>query len=181
MNRELDKLMARISALRDEELAPIAGTDLAQYRPEAVIYARAELRRRGICSTQVEETERQYPDPGAALRALAPFVRNAILARIDAIGFIIGVLPFALANFQRGWSPHDSTLDHVLRVFGFPFDLWEIGGYAGGRGFLPWGFAADAMIAICAGHCAAWTLRLASRALLNREAKGGVPRHESGL
>jgi len=60
MSDTLNELMERIAQLSDEQLLTMVDVDFTQYRPEALAYARAELRQRGIEPVRrVAEPERQ--------------------------------------------------------------------------------------------------------------------------
>jgi hypothetical protein len=63
MSDALKNLMERIARLSDEQLLAMVDVDFTQYRPEALAYARAELRQRGI------EPVRRVPEPERQPRA----------------------------------------------------------------------------------------------------------------
>jgi hypothetical protein len=73
MDEQTRELMDRIASQSDEELVHMVTADAEQYREDALDYARAELRRRGVdATTAVEESDRESMDAEAPV-SVDPF------------------------------------------------------------------------------------------------------------
>src|SRR5215813_5174728 len=59
---ETQKLKERISSLTDDELVTMVTTEAGDYRQEALDFARAELRVRGINETQLSQDDAERED-----------------------------------------------------------------------------------------------------------------------
>ena len=158
MDIELRDLMDRISELRDDELWTIVHGDSAHYRREALTYAKAEINRRGISSDQVETIRTSTPLESIA-RLRTRLVR-AIRNRAFLIGFLSSSLLFAWANYHSYVHMYPVGLYDVLVYYGFPFDLYQTGGFGGPTMVLWPGFIADTAIAALTGVCVGWVFKL---------------------
>ena len=91
MGAEEDPIVARMQSLSDDELMRVVGVERAEWRPEALEVARAELARRGIVSIPDEAP----PAPSGDRRR--PYLKAGI-----PIGIIIALLLEVLSHlFSR--------------------------------------------------------------------------------
>jgi len=61
MSDEIEELQDRIAALSDDELIEMVTVGARDYREEALDYARAELRKRGVDYSTVQEKDAEPP------------------------------------------------------------------------------------------------------------------------
>jgi len=161
MDTSLDRLIERISGLRDDELCAIVHSDSAHYRQEAIVYAKAEISARGISG-----------DPTDAIRPSsrsAPFARfcnrlvKTIWRKAFHLGFLISLLLFMWANHSSFVHRHTSLCDDCFASWGFPFNTYQTGGLAGLTVVLWPGFIANLAIAACTGVCIGWIFNVVLR------------------
>src|SRR5262249_23398107 len=157
MDTSLDRLIERISGLRDDELCAIVYSDSAHYRPEAIVYAKAEISARGISCDPIDAIR-----PSSRLAPFAPFCNRlvrTIWRKAFHLGFLISLLLFMWANHSSYVHSH-SVLDDGFVCWGFPFEMYQTGGLAG-LTVVRWpGFIANLVIAACAGVCIGWIFKV---------------------
>jgi hypothetical protein len=158
MDTELLELMKRISQLRDDELWTMVHVNSAQYRLEALTYARAEISRRGISPDQIAPI--RTPIPFKSITTLRNRLVSSIRARTFLIGCLSGSFIFAWANYHSYAHMYKVGLDDFFVYCGFPFDLYRGGGFGGESNVLWPGLVADAAIAALAGLCVGCLFKL---------------------
>jgi len=159
MNIEPQELMRRISQLNDQDLLRMAYVDHVQYRLEAITHAEAEIKRRGISfdsAVEIIATDRTAVLP---LRALGRKIWKTMRFSAFGIGFVIGLLPFILINISSYNRMYIGGCDDCVVFFGFPFHLYQTGGFAGPTIILWDGLIAYVVIALCASVFAGWILK----------------------
>ncbi|MCI0489885.1 MAG: hypothetical protein L0229_25110 [Blastocatellia bacterium] len=142
--------MKRISELPDERLLSMVYADYAQYRLEAIAYARAELINRGI---QIDKLDTQrIPDsspahPLVALTiAINTFIQTVVRPYIFPLVFLFSLIAFYAANIYSYNHRYDQIyFDDGDVEFGFPFSLCTTG--VSGIVILWEGLAANILIA----------------------------------
>jgi hypothetical protein len=145
--------------MRDEDLLKMVYLDFAQYRPEALTYAKAEIRKRGVSFNQADLINATGLTPDLPL---AEFWRGLWKARkvlAFCIGFGSGLACFVWANLNSYWNMYRVSCIDCFVFFGFPFDLYQTGGFAGPTTFLWGGLIADIAIAIVVSTVAGWLLK----------------------
>jgi len=170
MDINLDELTERISGLPDDELFVIVHSDSAHYRPEALIYAKAEINARGISCGPMEAT--RPPLPFSQLRAFCNRLVKAIWLKAFHVGFLISLLLFMWANHNSYIHSHVIGCDDFLEYWGFPFEMYQTGGFAGITVVLWPRFIGNIVIAACAGVLIGWIFKVVLRQM-------GAPSHPS--
>jgi hypothetical protein len=134
--------------------------DSPQYRLEAITYAKAEIRKRGISPNQLKVVSGA---DSPSRRRLATFLRNVRRYR-SAIAFFVGFISitsyFAWANYASYMRTYERNCDDCFYSFGFPFYLYQGGGFAGPENVLWAGFIGDVTIAGFFSICGGWMLRV---------------------
>ncbi len=160
MNIEAQKLMERISGLRDDDLLRMLFIDSAQYRPEAITYAKAEMMKRAISFDPTDQIAADDSKLELPLAAVGRRIWNAIQVSAFGIGCVIGLLPFIWANYYSYNRMYDGLSNDFSSSFGFPFDLYQTeGGWGGGPYLFLDGLIADLVLAICAAVCIGWVFK----------------------
>jgi hypothetical protein len=158
MDTELNQLMQRIHQLRDEDLWNMVTVDSYHYRPEALVYAKAEIERRGISDQRTEITT--IPMPLQSMANLGNRLVSAICARVFHLGLLSSFFVFGWANYDSYSHMYEGSCSDCFVYFGYPFELYEAGGFIGGQGILWLGLLADVSIALTTGICFGWILNL---------------------
>jgi len=128
--------MEHITGLTDNDLFRMVYLDRAQYQPQAVTYAKAEIAKRDVNINQVDFSELSNSTVSHPFILLIQRIRQLIAMIIQnrafAIGFLTGGLVFALINIHsyRRMVDAASCCDGFTS-FGFPFDWYTVGGYFG--------------------------------------------------
>ncbi|HXG66023.1 MAG TPA: hypothetical protein VNO70_13055 [Blastocatellia bacterium] len=148
-----------ISQLRDQDLLRIAYGHPAQYRPEAITYAKAELKCRGVSFDELVEINANDIREPLPVEAFGRTIRKEIRAKAFGIGFVIGLIPFVWMNVHSYHHMYRHICDDCFVFFGFPFYLYQTGGFAGPTVILWGGLIANAVIAACTSMCAGWILK----------------------
>jgi hypothetical protein len=136
MNDESQRLIEPIAGLTDEDLLRMVYFDYAQYWSEAITYAQAEIAKRGIPTHQIDLGQlpnTAIPHPFILwTQRLQQFIARLIRTRAFAIGFLSGGFVFVLLNIHSYYLMTDvaNCCDGFVS-FGFPFDWYTFGGYAG--------------------------------------------------
>jgi hypothetical protein len=159
MNIEPQELMKRISQLPDQNLLRVVYIEPDKYRPEAITYAEAEIERRGISTnegTKVNTTDKTAESP---LETFGRKVWKIIKDKSFWIGFAIGPLPFIWLNNYSYNQMYKVNCDDCFVFFGFPFYLYQTGGFAGPTIILWNGLIANVVVALCASICTGWILK----------------------
>lgn len=142
--------MEHIEGLSDMDLLRMVYFDYAQYRSEAITYAKAEIAKRGVNTNSVDlitpSKEISHPFIIWARRA-RQFSAMIIRTRAYALGFLTGGFVFALLNIlsYRQMINAAVLLDHGVVSFGFPLEWYSFGGYVGMTYIHWWNLAADIM------------------------------------
>jgi hypothetical protein len=161
MNNGLQELMSRISELRNEDILRMVYIDAAQYRPEAIAYAIAEIERRGIALNEIDSVTDSTPaykdkPTGLGYRLLAIIRRKAF-----AIGFLGVLLFFVAANvYSYIEMPDEPRIADGFEECGFPFKLYMYGGFVSMPYILWDGLIVDILIAMVAGISIGLTCKL---------------------
>lgn len=159
MNIKPQELMKRISRLSDQDLLRVAHIEPDQYRPEAITYAKAEIERRGISFDEANKVNTADKTAESLLETLSRKVWKITRDKSFGIGFAIGLLPFIWFNIYS-YNHMDSVICPDCSVsFGFPFYLYETGGFFGLTIILWKGLIANVVIALCASICTGWILK----------------------
>ena len=121
--------------------------DSPLYRAEALTYANAEITKRGIRLNQTDSI-RAGSIPELPLAAFGRSVWKARGFIAFGIGFVSGLAYFVSANFESYRNVDRSSCYDCFVFLGFPFDLYQTGGFAGPTTFLWPGLIADIAIAM---------------------------------
>jgi len=152
----------------NEDLLKMVYLDSDQYRPEALTYAKAEIRKRGIT---FDRTDLNIAGASMPTLPLAAFGRSLWRARrvlAFALGFAGSLAWFAWLNFDSYRNMYKAHCDDCFVFFGFPFDLYQTGGFAGPTTFLWGGLTADVAIATIGSAGVGWLLNILISRLTRR-------------
>ena len=155
---DLEALVQRVSCLQDDELWTLVHVDSAHYRPEALVYAKAEMNRRGVSSRPSRP-----PQPARRLVSILGFCSALVsVARRNAfrLGFLVSLVLFLWTNHNSYTHRYYGNCDDCFADWGYPFPMYETGGFAGLTTVLWPGFIANTVIAACAGVCLGLALSL---------------------
>ena len=159
MNIESQELMKRIFRLSDQGLLRVVYIEPAQYRPEAISCAKAEIERRGITFDEADgfiAVDKRIETP---LETLGQRIWETMRTGAFRIGFAIGLLPFIWFNIYSYNHMYKVDCGDCFVFFGFPFYLYRTGGFANSTIILWNGLIANVVIAICASIFAGWVLK----------------------
>lgn len=141
------QLIKKIAALPDDDLLRMINAGSSEYRLEAIVYANAELRERGVVSDAagLERTLTVKSAPASALKFLA--VLTGRIATFT-IGLIAGLFLFMLINYRTvEYPPFIDGCGHT----GWPFRFYTFGGWAG-ISIINWPFLlVDALVGLIVG------------------------------
>jgi hypothetical protein len=154
--------MNRISKLGNEDILRMVYIDSAQYRPEAIVYAKAEIDRRGLSVDELNSIGDLRQAPSSRLTLLGYRLLATIRRRAFAVGFLIVLLFFVIANIYSYINmPEESgSITHGFVECGYPLELYKYGGYIG-TGYILWdGLVADVLIAVLTGVLIGVTFKL---------------------
>src|SRR5262245_17169533 len=130
MSIEPQELMKRISRLSDQDLLRVVHIEPDQYRLEAITYAKAEIKRRGITFGAANNVNTTGKLAGPSLETLGRKAWKIIRDKSFGIGFAIGLLPFTWLNIYSYDQMYKISCGDCFVFFGFPFDLYQTGGFA---------------------------------------------------
>ena len=122
------QLFKRIGELPDDDLLRIVYGDSSKYRFETVVYAKAEIHKRGVVvdRARIDRAVSASCDkspPGRPLKILAWLTSRAATF---AFGLIGGLYYFVLVNYRSAeWEPGS----HGALVAGWPLEFYRHGGY----------------------------------------------------
>src|SRR5262245_60961727 len=148
MITESQKLIDTISNLRDEDLLRMVYLESEQYRPEALTYAKAEIRQRGITTEQIAHVSVGGPRPDLWLAAFGERIWKSRRTIALSLGFLGSLFWFAKANFDSYQKMYKVNCNDCYVFFGYPFYLYQTGGFAGPTRYLLGGLITDVAIAI---------------------------------
>jgi hypothetical protein len=150
MHNGLSELMNRVSHLRNEELLKMVHIDAAQYRPEAIGYAKAEIERRGLLPDDVVQTRVSTSPYRKRVAALGKKFWFTVRRNAFALGFFTVLLFLIAANIYSFIYTHRSEgMPHGELEYGFPFK-WYVDAYL--RSYLLWdGLVNNILLALVAG------------------------------
>jgi hypothetical protein len=100
------------------------------------------------------------PMPLQAIANWGNRIMSAIRCQAFWLGLLSSFLVFGWANYNSYTKMYEGSCDDCFVYFGFPFDLYQGGGYAGGQGMLWLGLMANISIALLTGICFGWLLKL---------------------
>jgi len=162
MNNELPQLMNRISELGNEDILRMVYIDFAHYRPEAIVYAKAEIDRRGLSLDELDSIRTLGIAHTGRLALVSYRLLATIRRRAFAVGFLIVLLFFVNANIYSYINmPEESgSITHGYVECGFPLELYMYGGYIGTEYILWDGLIADVLIAVITGILIGVTCKL---------------------
>jgi hypothetical protein len=159
MNIEPQELMKRLSRLSDQDLLRVVYIEPDQYRLEAITYAEAEIKRRGITYDEANKINTDDKTAEPSLETLSRKAWKIISDKSFGIGFAIGLLPFIWLNIYTYDHMYEGSCDDCFVFFGFPLYLYQTGGFAGPTTILWDGLIANVVIALCASACTGWILK----------------------
>jgi hypothetical protein len=151
MSEESERLMEHIAGLSDIDLLRMVYLDYAQYRSEAITYAKAEIAKRGVNTNSIDLNNLsniEIPHPFITwIRRTRRFSVILILTRAYALGFLAGGFVFALLNIlsYRQMINAAAWCDDCVMSFGFPLEWYSFGGFVGMTYIHWWNLAADIM------------------------------------
>ncbi len=148
MITESQKLIETISDLRDEDLLRMVYLESDQYRPGALTFAKAEIRQRGIASEQNAQISVGGPRPDLWLAAFGERIWNSRRTIAFSLGFLASLFWFAKANFDSYQKMYKVNCNDCYVFFGYPFYLYQTGGFAGPTRYLWGGLITDVAIAM---------------------------------
>jgi len=160
MGAERERLIETISALGDEDILKMVYVDPDQYRPDALTYAKAEIRRRGIIFHPTDLINSRLSVPTLHIVAHGRSLWRARRVISFGIGLIGSLACFGWANFDSYSNMYKGSCDDCFVHFGFPFYLYETGGFAGPTRLLWGGLIADVTIAIIVSASVGLLLKL---------------------
>ena len=165
MNEESELLMEHVEGLSDMDLLRMVYFDYAQYRSEALTYAKAEIAKRGVNTNSVDLTnlsniDISHPFIVWILRT-RQFSAMIIRTRAYALGFLTGGFVFALLNIlsYRRMINAPVLLDHGVMSFGFPLEWYSYGGYVGMTYIHWWNVVADIIAGLSICLLSGWLFR----------------------
>jgi hypothetical protein len=148
MTSERERLIETVSAMRDEDLLKMVYLESDQYRPEALTYAKAEIRQRGITFNLTDIINDRDSTPALHLDAFGLTLWRARRFAAFGFGFVSSLAWFAWVNFDSYSNMYKAHCYDCFVYFGFPFDLYQTGGFAGPTKLLWGGLIADVAIAM---------------------------------
>jgi len=124
------QLIKRISELPDDDLLRIIYADSSQYRFETVVYAKAEIKKRGVLFDESDINRAISESRARSTSEFAPRTLAFLTSRTTTftIGFIGGLFLCVLANYQSVEYP---TMDDGFGDAGWPFRFYTFGGFVG--------------------------------------------------
>ena len=134
--------------------------DSDQYRPDAMMYAKAEIRRRGIIFNPTDLINSPGSAPTLPKVALGRSLWRARRIVAFGFGFVSSLACFAWANFNSYSNMYKGHCDDCFMYFGFPFDLYQTGGFAGPTKLLWGGLIGDVTIAMIVSASVGLLLKL---------------------
>lgn len=140
--------MDHIAGLSDMDLLRMVYFDNAQYRSEAITYAKAEIAKRGVNTNSVDLINLSNVEISHPLilwmRRTRQFSAMVIRTRAYALGFLAGGFVFVMLNTlsYRQMINTASCCDQVMS-FGFPLEWYSFGGFVGMTDIHWWNLAAD--------------------------------------
>jgi hypothetical protein len=117
--------------MRDEDLLKMVYLDSDQYRSEALTYAKAEIRQRGITFDRTDLNIAGASMPTLSLAAFGQSLWRARGVLAFALGFAGCLAWFAWLNCDSYRNMYKAHCEDCFVFFGFPFDLYQTGGFAG--------------------------------------------------
>jgi hypothetical protein len=149
MGQESERLMEHIAGLSDIDLLRMVLVDNAQYRSEAITYAKAEIAKRGVSTNGVDlinlsNVEISHPFT-VLIRRARLFSAMIIRTRAYALGFLTGGFVFAPLNILSYRRMINAAVwcDDCVMSFGFPLEWYSFGGYVGMTYIHWWKVVAD--------------------------------------
>jgi hypothetical protein len=155
MNTESQKLIETVSNMRDEDLLQMVHLDSVQYLPEALTYAKAEISKRGISFNQTDLINSISSIPDLPFAAFGRSLWKARRLITFGVSFGSSLACFAWANFDS----YRSSCEDCAIFFGFPFNLYQAGGFGGPTTILWGGLIADIAISILVSAVVGWLLK----------------------
>jgi len=164
MSEESERLMEHIAGLSDIDLLRMVYFDYAQYRSEAITYAKAEIAKRGVNTNSVDliTPSKEISHPFLIwARRTRQFSVMIIRTRAYALGFWTGGFVFALLNIlsYRQMINAGVLLDHGVVSFGFPLEWYSYGGYIGMTYIHWWNVVADIIAGLLMCLLSGWLFR----------------------
>src|SRR5262245_50910490 len=164
MSEESERLMEHIAGLSDMDLLRMVYFDYAQYRSEAITYAKAEIAKRGVNTNSVDliTPSKEISHPFIIwARRTRRFSVMIIRTRAYALGFWSGGFVFALLSILSYRQTINAAvlLDHGVVSFGFPLEWYSVGGYVGMTYIHWWKVVADIMAGLLICLLLGWLFR----------------------
>jgi len=157
--------MEQVEGLSNMDLLRMVYFDYAQYRSEALTYAKAEIAKRGVNTNSVDLTNLSNIDISHPfivwIRRTRQFSAMIIRKRAYALGFLTGGFVFALLNIlsYRRMINAPVLLDHGVMSFGFPLEWYSYGGYVGMTYIHWWNVVADILAGLFICLLSGWLFR----------------------
>jgi hypothetical protein len=164
MSGESERLMEHIAGLSDMDLLRMVYFDYAQYRSEAITYAKAEIAKRGVNANSVDliTPSKEISHPFIIwARRTRRFSVMIIRTRAYALGFLTGGFVFALLNIlsYRQMINAEAWCADCFMSFGFPLEWYSFGGYVGTTYIHWWNVVADIMAGLLICLLSGWLFR----------------------
>jgi hypothetical protein len=164
MSEESERLMEHIAGLPDRDLLRMVYLDYAQYRSEAITYAKAEIAKRGVNTYQVDV--RWISDTTVShlfiilIRRFCQFISLIVQTRAYAVGFVTGFFVFIVLNILcYRQMMRTASGYHPIMSFGFPLDWYTFGGYFGMTYIHWWSVVANIIACIFLCLISGWLFR----------------------
>jgi hypothetical protein len=164
MSEKTERLIEHIAGLPDNDLLRMVYLDYAQYRSEAITYAKAEIAKRCVNTSQVDlsrisKATESHPFMIWIQRSWQ-FISMIVQTRAYIVGFVIGFFVFVLLNIQsyRQMMRAVSCCDQFMS-FGFPLNWYTFGGYFGMTYIHWWNVGGNIMAGIIICLITGWLFR----------------------
>jgi hypothetical protein len=152
MTNESLNLINRISEMRNEDILRMVFIDANHYRPEAIVYAKAEIDRRGISLDDLNSISPSTPVFTDKPTAWGYKVMSTIRRNAFVFGYLTIIVLFVGANvYSYMEMPDEPRMADGIEECGFPFKVYRHGGFVGMHYILWDGLLADVMITTVAG------------------------------
>ena len=164
MSEESERLMEHIAGLHDNDLLRMVYLDYAQYQSEAITYAKAEITKRGVYTSQVDLSgisNATEPHPFILrIQRFWRFISMIVQTRAYTVGFVVGCFVFVQLNIQSyRQMMRTAILSHQLMSYGFPFNWYTFGGYVGMTYIHWWNVVANIIVGIIMCLISGWLFR----------------------
>jgi hypothetical protein len=164
MSEESERLMEHIAGLPDNDLLRMVYLDYAQYRSEAITYAKAEIAKRSVKTSQADLSRISNPTESHPfiiwIQRFWQFISMIAQTKAYTVGFVTGCFVFVMLNIL---SYHQmmrtvSCCDQFMS-FGFPFNWYTFGGFGGTTYIHWWNVGANILVGVFICLVSGWLFR----------------------